>query len=100
MRFAKFLVYLSILTLSSMAGFSQIPPNPNTETGFKPFGSYQGGGIDSVSLSNGNLIVHARLFCYPQRGIRSLCFSISYNNKGYIGFPFDSGGHTAYMWMW
>src|SRR5437764_3871798 len=36
--------------------FGQTQPNVNN--GFHPYGSYEGGGIDSVNLQNGNLILH------------------------------------------
>jgi RHS repeat-associated protein len=37
--------------------------------GFKPWGSYDGGNLDSVSLESGNLLLHAPVIPkYPQRG--------------------------------
>src|SRR5712691_661491 len=57
---------------------------PNLEQGFKPYGSYQGGDIDSVGLTNGNLMLHGRLASYSQRGGKlRLNFVFSYNNKGW-----------------
>lgn len=38
------------------------------EQGMKPYGSYQAGDIDSVSFSNGGLVLHIPLLSYPQRG--------------------------------
>src|SRR5262249_21010523 len=41
---------------------------PDVEQGMKPYGSYHGGDLDSISMSNGNLFFHADLFAYSQRG--------------------------------
>jgi RHS repeat-associated protein len=40
------------------------------EQGIKPYGSYHGGDIDSVSMVNGSLSIHIPLVSYPQRGGR------------------------------
>src|SRR5712675_2313760 len=59
----------------------------NLDQGLKPYGSYMGGNIDTVSLTNGNLMLHIPLVSYPQRGGRlSLAFYLRYNNKGFNGF--------------
>lgn len=58
-------VLFVILGLATLA-FAQT--NPNLETGFKPFGSYDDANFDSISLTNGNLILHIPMFSYPQRG--------------------------------
>src|SRR6267154_4538174 len=57
--------------------------NPNLEIGLKPYGSFRGGNIDSVSMNNGNLFVRIPLWSIPQRGGVGLSFSVVYNNKGY-----------------
>src|SRR5947209_1774325 len=47
----------------------QAQSEPNLDTGFKPYGAFDGSNIESIDLSNGNLIVHIpMLFHYPQRG--------------------------------
>ncbi|HEV3038047.1 MAG TPA: RHS repeat-associated core domain-containing protein [Candidatus Angelobacter sp.] len=41
---------------------------PNVEKGFKPYGSFEGGNLDSVNLQNGNVVLHVPMpFSYPQR---------------------------------
>ena len=40
----------------------------NIENGFKSFGSYHGGDFDTVNLQTGNVMFHAPLLSYPQRG--------------------------------
>jgi RHS repeat-associated protein len=52
------------------------------EQGIKPYGSYHGGDIDSISMVNGNLTLHIPLISYPQRGgTLHFGFSIAYNNQ-------------------
>ena len=51
------------------------------EQGIKPYGSYEGGDIDSVSMVNGNLTLHIPLISYPQRGGRlHMGFALVYSN--------------------
>jgi hypothetical protein len=57
------------------------------EIGFKPYGSYHGGDLDSISLSNGNLMLHIALSGYPQRGSLGYTPRIIYNNKGWTVVP-------------
>jgi RHS repeat-associated protein len=57
---------------------------PDLEQGLKPYGSYQGGNLDSVSLSNGNLFFHAGLLAYSQRaGELAYPIVLQYNNENY-----------------
>ncbi len=73
---------LVMLLLSSEVASAQT--DINMEQGLKPYGSYMGGNIDTVSLSNGNLMLHMPLVSYPQRGGRlKLSFFLRYNNKGF-----------------
>ncbi len=76
--------------------------NPNLEQGLKPYGSYQGGNIDAVSLTNGNLSLQIPLVSYPQRGGKLVfAFFIRYNNKGWQGQLYtDSMGVDHIRWMW
>ena len=56
------------------------------EQGIKPYGSYDGGNLDSVNLANGSLSLHIPLISYPQRGGKlNVGFSIAYSNPT-IGF--------------
>jgi hypothetical protein len=61
--------------------------DPTLEVGFKPYGSYHGGDLDSVSLTNGNLSVHIPLAEYPQRGSFGYTPRVTYNNKGWSVVP-------------
>ena len=54
------------------------------EQGIKPYGSYHGGDIDSISMVNGGLSLHIPLISWPQRGGKlQLEFGIVYNNPIY-----------------
>ena len=82
----RLLRWAMVLALSS--GTLAIPTRaqdlPEFEIGLKPFGTYHGGDIDSVSLTNGNLTLHIPLFSYPQRGGKlTKSLAIIYNNKGW-----------------
>lgn len=75
------IVFTVFLSFASTFAFAQA--DVNVEQGTKPYGSYMGGDIDSVSLTNGNLNLHIPLVSYPQRGGRlKLEFFLRYNNKG------------------
>jgi RHS repeat-associated protein len=76
--------------------------DPDFETGLKPFGSYHGGNIDTVNLSNGSLNITIPLMSYPQTGgklkldfaFRMSNFSYFYT-VGYISCPDGSGNECA-----
>src|SRR5580658_1552950 len=53
------------------------------QQGIKAYGTYRGGDIDSVSMTNGNLIVDIPLADYPQRGKVQVGYKLIYNNKNY-----------------
>ena len=72
MRSGKVWIAAVILLACSMASLAQ--NNPNTDQGMKPFDSFHGGTIDSVSITSGNLMFHAPLYSLPQRGRAGLNF--------------------------
>jgi YD repeat-containing protein len=49
--------------------------------GLTPYESFHGGDIDSVNLSNGNLVLSFPLVSYPQRGALKFSFSFVFNGK-------------------
>src|SRR5579864_7649521 len=51
-----------------MSSFLLSQSAPSIENGFKSFGSYHGGELDTVNLQNGNLMFHVPVSSYPQRG--------------------------------
>ncbi|HET7108345.1 MAG TPA: RHS repeat-associated core domain-containing protein [Candidatus Acidoferrum sp.] len=74
--------------------------NPNLETGLKPYGSFEGGNIDSISLTNGNLTLRIPLFSYPQRGSIPGNINLSYNNKNWYVFQWCQNGICHDQWRW
>jgi hypothetical protein len=69
---------IAVLTLACVA-----QDDPNLEQGMKAYGSYHGGNIDTVSLTNGNLMVQIPLFSTAQRGKVPVEYVILYNNKSW-----------------
>src|SRR5215472_8210822 len=67
---------------------TQIPDvttDPTFETGIRQYGSYHGGKIDSINLSNGSLTADVPLIFYPQRGGKlKLNFVLHYFNEGWF----------------
>jgi len=70
---------LFVLVLSATGIVAQIG-NPTTETGLKPYGTYHGGDIDTVSVFNGKIDLHVPLVSYPQRGSLQFGFTLRYDN--------------------
>src|SRR5258708_19998292 len=58
--------------------------SPNLENGFKHWGSYEGGSLDSVTNLNGNQMLHASLLGgYPQRGRLTLAATLYQTSKNW-----------------
>ena len=66
MRIRQILAFAALmLSWASVQAQTQV----ELGNGFKPWGSYDGSALDSVSLENGNLLLHAPIIPnYPQRG--------------------------------
>jgi RHS repeat-associated protein len=92
-------IYSIVIVLAfSLALFAQ--DNANTQKGFLPYGSYQEGGIDSVSLSSGALILHAPFYSLPQRGSLTMNLFLGSNSKGYrLQYECDNTGIDC-LWYW
>ena len=54
------------------------------QQGIKAYGTYHGGDIDSVSMTNGSLTLDIPLVSYPQRGKLHLGYGLVYNRKTYM----------------
>lgn len=75
-------LFLVVLTLSLLVpAFAQ--QMADVEQGLKPYGTYHGGDIDSISMTNGNLTLQIPLTSYAQRGRISTDEWLSYNAKNY-----------------
>lgn len=70
MRICSAFIACAITTLVLL--FAAMAANAQTvagaEQGMKPYGSYEGGNIDSISMVNGSLTLHIPIISYPQRG--------------------------------
>jgi len=83
MRYFRILCILCVCCLLSCVS-THAQDNPAFEIGLKPYGSYHGGNIDTVSLGNGSLAVDIPIISYPQRGGKlKLDFSLHYFNWAY-----------------
>src|SRR5579871_1142472 len=81
MRSAKLWVLLGVMLAGSFAAFAQT--NVNEEQGMKPYDSWHGGDLDSVSMTNGGLALHIPLVSFPQRGNLDLGFSVYASSKSW-----------------
>jgi len=71
-----------LLTMAQLQGATAHAQDvAGLEQGLKPYGSYDGGNLDSVSMVNGGLSLQIPLVSYPQRGGKlNVSFSIGYNS--------------------
>ena len=70
--------------------------------GLAPYGSFHGGDLDSVNLYNGNVVLHAPLISFPQRGgdLR-LSFILNWNRGAYISRTCVPPHNTCItIWAW
>src|SRR5882724_10680611 len=95
MKSAKLWVLLGVMLAGNFSVLAQT--NVNEEQGMKPYDSWHGGDLDSVSMTNGGLVLHIPLVSFPQRGNLDLSFSVLANTKQWqskvnlLGCPPNSG---------
>jgi YD repeat-containing protein len=91
---------LAILLFGSLEALPQT--NPNLENGIKPYGSYNGGQFDQVSLTNGNLHVRIPIISYQQRGKLAVSYSFVINAKNwYVKMQQPRPeGPVSYSWQY
>ena len=89
-RLPASLFLAAILFCAVSSAFGQLG-NATTDTGLKPYGTYHGGDIDTISLVNGKLDLHAPLISWPQRGKLNFGFTIRYDNPRYSETEDDPG---------
>lgn len=98
-RYTPLLSVVITLLISVTPGAAQ--QEINLQKGLDPYGSYQHGNIDSVSLINGNVNVHVPLLGYPQRGKVRLEFVIEWNVKNWsIHVSSTNGGSNIGGWIY
>ena len=94
MNSKKLWFLLAVLLMGSISVLAQ--NNPNEEQGLKPYDSFLGGDLDSISMTSGGLSLHIPLASFPQRGNLDLSFMVTFSNKQWYVKParFDkSDGH-------
>ena len=88
------------ILFASLAAVAQT--SPNLDNGVKSYGSYEGGKIDTVNLSNGNLMLKIPVpFQYPQRGNldRDYAFYLTSKNWSVQCIP-DTQSSTGLDCQW
>src|SRR5229473_608192 len=98
MRSVKTWLVLAIFLAGSLSVVAQQPPN--LENGFKHWGTYDGGSLDTVNNLNGNQMLHAPLLPnYAQRGGLSVQDFLSMTSKGWqINCKVDQLGGLQCQW--
>src|SRR5258708_10315717 len=98
MRSAKTWLVLAIFLAGSISAIAQ--QSPNLENGFKHWGSYDGGSLDTVNNLNGNQMLHAPLLPnYAQRGGLNVQDFLSMTSKGWqITCRVDQLGGLQCQW--
>jgi RHS repeat-associated protein len=95
----SYLTHLLTSVAFSIAALVLLPlpsqaQTPTIDQGTNPYSILHGGDIDSVSLANGNLLLHIPLISYPQRGDLHLGFFIAYDNHSLAKTVVPAGGHN------
>src|SRR5882724_4395787 len=81
MKSAKLWVLLGVMLAGNFSVLAQT--NVNEEQGMKPYDSFHGGDLDSVSMTNGGMVLHIPLVSFPQRGNLDLSFSVYASSKSW-----------------
>ena len=79
MKSCKLWMLVAVILAGSVSVFAQT--NVNEEQGMKPYDSWHGGDLDSVSMTNGGLVLHIPLASFPQRGNLDLSFMVRFSSK-------------------
>jgi RHS repeat-associated protein len=79
MRSARLWALLGVMLAGGFPVLAQT--NVNEEQGMKPYDSFHGGDLDSVSMTNGGMTLHIPLLSYPQRGHLNLGYGLYSNTK-------------------
>jgi RHS repeat-associated protein len=84
----KSILLFAYFLITSIAVQAQLNVDPTLERGLKPYGSFEGGAIDSISVVNGSLNLHIPLVSYPQRGGKlHVGFHVDYTTNSYVHTP-------------
>src|SRR5579859_6594040 len=72
---------LALFFFISLAALALAQNNINIDQGLKPYDTWHGGDIDSVSMTNGGLFIKIPLASFPQRGNLDLSFFARFSSK-------------------
>lgn len=87
------------LALLLLVGFTQVSVCQDANAkGVPAYGSYEQGQIDTVNLSNGNVLVDIPLTSIPQRGRLKLEPHVYLNNKLWTTYVYFDGQHDRGAW--
>ncbi|MGA3093249.1 MAG: RHS repeat-associated core domain-containing protein, partial [Terriglobales bacterium] len=98
-RFVFGVPVLAGIALLAVSAYSQV--QPNIESGFKAYGSYDSSKIDTVNLGNGGLTLHIPLpLAYPQRGgkVNPSFFVVSNSKSWQVQSYPDPPNKAVYYW--
>ena len=100
MNVLRRLLVCSVVVFCLASAFAQ--NNPDESQGLKPYDTWHGGDLDSVSVTSGGLSLHIPLASFPQRGNLDLSFMVSFSNKQWYLAPpqFDRFGHQTSSAKW
>src|SRR5713226_6551159 len=83
---------------ASLAWAQDPPPEASDPSGYAPYKSFHGGEIDSVGLSNGQLMINYPFLSYPQRGDLHVSFTLQHNGKAHDRHLCDDEGNCIDKW--
>ena len=100
MKLTMLCVFVAILMTGIVPAIAQT--NVNEEQGMKLYDSWHGGDLDSISMTNGGLVLHIPLVSFPQRGNLDLSFFITHSTKQWSIKPakYDTQGHLITPAKW
>lgn len=90
--------FLLGVAFSCRTGLAQT--TPDLEAGLKPYGSYDGGKLDTVNLGTGNLTLHIPILSYPQRGKLNLAYDLVYNAESWHPQTLGTPTQTTYVYKY
>jgi hypothetical protein len=82
-QIVRFLAPLALFLCAFVViGLAQDPDD--IQQGIKAYGTYEGGEFDSVSMTNGNLVLNIPLVSYPQRGKLHFGYYLRYARQAVV----------------
>jgi RHS repeat-associated protein len=95
MNLKKLWLSFAVILMASASLIAQT--NPNEEQGLKPYDSWHGGDLDSISMTSGGLVLHIPLASFPQRGNLDLSFMVRHSSKQWHFYMPPSGRNPSWQ---